>query len=100
MPPIEDYMQRADKLAQEAVNAWGVNMQAGNAALLTDEFKAVLEKAFRYRSAKEVADNHRKFNMLSERDAGEEAATRQAFAEAFKIYWEKHQAPEGAQKAQ
>jgi mevalonate kinase len=92
MPPIEEYLQRADELAQEVVNAWGVNMQAGNAASLTDEFKAVLDKACRYRNAKEVADNHRQFNMLSERDAGEETATRQAFAEAYKIFWERHQA--------
>lgn len=66
-------------------------MQAGNAALLTDEFKAVFDKACRYRTAKEVADNHREFNRLSERDAGEEKATRQAFAEAYKIYSEKRQ---------
>jgi hypothetical protein len=27
-------------LAQEVVNAWGVNAQAGNSALLTGQFKA------------------------------------------------------------
>lgn len=92
MPSIEEYLERADDLAQEVVNAWGVNMQAGNAALLTDEFKSVFDKACRYRDAKEVADNHREFSMLSERDAAEEMTTRQAFAEAYKILWEKHHA--------
>jgi hypothetical protein len=91
MPPIEEYLERADDLAQEVVNAWGVNMRACNAALFTDEFKAVFDKVCRYRDAKEVADNHRRFDMLSERDAAEETTTRQAFAEAYKIFWEKHQ---------
>lgn len=92
MPPIEKYLERADELAQEVVNAWGVNMRAGNAAFLTDDFKALLDKACRYRDAKSDADNNRQFNMLSERDAAEEKATRQTFAEAYKSFWERHQA--------
>jgi len=92
MPAIEEYLERANELTQEVVNVWGVNMQAGNAALLTDEFKAVLDKACRYRMAKEVADNHREFNILSQRDAADETGTRQAFAEAYKILWDKHEA--------
>jgi hypothetical protein len=92
MPPIEDYLEHADELAQEVVNAWGVNMRAGNAAFLTGEFKAVFDRACRYRSAKNGADNHRQVNMLNEQDAAEETATRQGFAEAYRTFWEKHQA--------
>lgn len=91
MPSIEEYLRHADELAQEVVNGWGVNMRAGNAAFLTDEFKAVLDKACRYRNARTAADNHRQVNMLSERDAAEETATRQEFAEAYKTFWERHQ---------
>lgn len=92
MPPIEEYLEHADELAQEIVNAWGVNMRAGNGAFFTDEFKVVFDKACRYRNAKNDADNHRQVNVSSEGDAAEETATRQGFAEAYKTFWEKHQA--------
>jgi hypothetical protein len=90
MPAIELYLERADELAQEVLNAWGINMRAGNAALLTEEFKTLLDVACRYRSAKENVDNHRQFDMLSERDVAEEKRTRQMFAETYKAFWEKH----------
>jgi hypothetical protein len=92
MPTIEQYLEHADMLAQEVVNAWGVNMQAGNAAFLTDEFKALLDKACRYKDAKTNADNHREFHTLSEQDVSTEEATRRDFAETYKTFWEKHQA--------
>ena len=93
MPSIEEYLEHADGLAQEVVNAWRMNMRAGNAALLTDDFKTVLDKACRYRDARKVADNHRQFKILSESVAAEEEATRRAFAEAYKAFRENHQAP-------
>jgi hypothetical protein len=92
MQPIEKYLERSDELAQEVVNAWGTNMRAGNADFLTDDFKALFDKACRYRNAKSTADNRRQFGALNERDAAEEAIERQAFGEAYKSYWEKHQA--------
>lgn len=92
MRPIEDYLEYADELAQEVVNAWGLNTQAGNAATLTDDFKAVFDKACWYREAKRVADNRREFKMSSAADAATEQAMRQTFAEAYKIFWEKRQA--------
>jgi hypothetical protein len=92
MPTIEQYSEHADMLAQEVVNAWGVNMQAGNAAFLTDEFKDLFDKAWRYRDAKSNADNHRQFQTLSDRDESTEEASRKEFAEAYKTFWEKHQA--------
>ena len=86
MPPLEDYLKRADELAQEIVNAWGVNVKAGNTALLTDEFKDVFDKACRYRTAKSVADNYRENQMSSAAITEDERTTRQAFAEAYKRF--------------
>jgi hypothetical protein len=81
-------MEHADELAQEVVNAWAANMQADNAGSLTDDFKALFDKACRYRHAK--GDNQRQSNMLREPDRAEEEAKRRAFAEAYKAFDEKH----------
>ncbi len=64
MPSVEQYLEQADKLAQEVVNAWGVNVQAGKTSLLTAQFKVLLDNACRYRDARRIADNHRQFNVL------------------------------------
>lgn len=90
MPPIEEYLKRADELAEQVMTEWGKHTEAGNATLLSDEFKAVIEKAWHYRGDKEIADNHREFSVPSEREAAEEIASRQAFAEAYKAYFEKY----------
>jgi len=76
---LEDYIENADDLAQEVVNAWGINARAGNAATLTRDFKALFEIACQYRTARETADNHREFNFLSEQDAMIEKLTRQSY---------------------
>jgi hypothetical protein len=89
MPATEDEERRADGWAQQVVDAWGVNVQAGNAALLTDDFKALFDKACQYRDAKSLGDNHRESNMLSERDADEEKSTRHAFLEAYRTFHKK-----------
>jgi hypothetical protein len=88
MPPIEEYLENAPKLAQDIVNEWGMNMRAGNGSLLSKEFLALNEYACRYITAKDLADNHRKFSGVTEEDAAHEAATRRTFAEAYKTYWE------------
>ena len=92
MPQVEEYLEHADDLAQELVKPLGLNMRACSDALFTHEFNAQFDIACRYVDAKEVPDNRRQFNMLSERDAAEGMKTRQAFAAAYKIFWEKHQA--------
>jgi hypothetical protein len=89
MPTLEEYLRNADTLAQEVVNAWGINVQSGNASLLTDQFKVLLDKACLYRNAKNVADNRRKFSMLSEQEEVELKTARQTFAEAYKAFYEK-----------
>jgi hypothetical protein len=90
MPPLEEYLKNADRLAQEVVNTWGMNVQTGNAA--SAEFRALVDKASLYRIARRLADNHRKFDVMSEQEAVEEMAQRHAFAEAYKAFYEKHAA--------
>ena len=46
--------------------------------------------AFRYRDAKSLADNHRKYDVLNEREEAEERSTGQQFAEAYKAFYEEH----------
>ena len=96
MPPLEEYLRNADRLAQVVVNAWGKNT-VGNAYPLaaqsiTPQFKELFDKACLYRIARKLADNHRKFNVLSEQEATEEMAIRLAFAEAYKAFYEKRAA--------
>ncbi len=89
---LEKYLEHADELAQDVVNAWGSNVSAGNASKLTPDFKALFETACRYRTAKQIADNHREFGMLSEQWAAREKEAREAFARAYKDFREKHEA--------
>lgn len=96
MPTLEQYIARADEIAQEVVNAWGLNVQAGNADLLSPEFKALVDKACQYRTLRQVADNRREFGIFTEKDAGEESAARRALAEAYKTLRDGHDPIEGA----
>jgi hypothetical protein len=90
MPPLEEYLKNADRLAQEVVNTWRINAHAGNVP--TPEFKALLEKACLHRTARRLADNHRKFDVMSEQEEADELAARRAFAEAYKAFYERHAA--------
>ena len=90
MPPLEEYLKDADRLAQEVVNTWGINALAGDA--LSTEFKALLDRACLYRTARRLADNHRKFDVMSEQEEAQEMALRYAFAEAYRAFFEKHAA--------
>jgi hypothetical protein len=87
---LEDYIKHADDIAQEVVNAWDINVSAGNAATLTTDFRALFEIACQYRTARETADNHRELNLLAEQDAMKEKETRESFAIAYQHYWEKY----------
>jgi hypothetical protein len=92
MPPLEEYIELADDLARQVADSWGENVQAGSAAFLTSQFNALVDKACLYRNARKLADNHRHHNVLSEQDEAEEKATREAFAIAYKAYYERHAA--------
>jgi hypothetical protein len=82
--------QDADVLAQEVVNAWGVNVQAGNTELLSADFKGLFEKTCSYRDAKQLADNRREFNILTDEQAVKEQVTRREFLEAYRSFYEAH----------
>jgi hypothetical protein len=92
VPPLEEYLEHADDLAQRAVETWEVNAQAGKASFLTTQFKVLVNKACLYKNARRLADNHRTHNVLSEEDEIEEKVTREAFALAYKAYYERHAA--------
>ena len=80
---VQEYVDKADALAQECVNIWGRN--GGNKGL-SPEFLDLLEKAFRYREAADTANNRRQFSCLSEREENKEKRTRLIFAEAYKKF--------------
>jgi hypothetical protein len=65
-------------------------MQAGNGELLTPQFKALMDAACLYRTARSIADNYREHNVAREREESDERAKRQAFAEAYKAFYEKN----------
>jgi len=92
MPTLEDCLKHADDLAQRVVDGWAANVNAGHRTDITAEYNALLEKALLYRTAKQTADNHREFKVLSEQEAAAETATRQAFAEAYKLFYDEHEA--------
>ncbi len=86
MNSLQEYLRAADRLAQEVVNDWEANVSAGNSALFTLQFKALFAKARRYRDAKNLANNHRKHDVLEEREEAEEKSTRKEFAEAYRAF--------------
>ena len=90
MPPLDFCLRNADELAQEIVNAWAVNVDAGNAKYLTTEFNALFETTSRYRDLKNLADNYRQFDMLSSELEAKEYNAREAFALAFKDFADRH----------
>jgi hypothetical protein len=92
MAPLETYLAHAEQLAQEVVNAWGTNVEPGNASFLADDFMDLFHKACDYRDAKEIAQNHREFHVLTEKEEEAEKASLNLFAETYKAYWEKRQA--------
>ncbi len=90
MAALEYCRGHADDLAQEVVNAWGINVDAGNAKLLTVDFKALFEITCRYRTARETADNRRQFNLLGELEAAAEKEACELFAKAYMDFLDKH----------
>jgi len=89
MSTTEDDEGRADEWAQNVVDAWGVNVTAGNAALLSEEFKSLFNLACQYRDAKSLAANHREFKVLTEREATEETRALRAFVGAYEAFHQK-----------
>jgi hypothetical protein len=91
MNPLEKYVEHADGLAQEVVNAWCINVRAGNAGSFTPEFKSLFDKACDYRTAKQIANCHREYGLLREQEAIDEKTKREAFAREFKDFKALHE---------
>lgn len=87
---MQPFFERADGFAQNVVNAWSMNASAGDAKLLTPEFKALFELAMAYRTARNTANNRRQFNMLSEMESLSETNTFHKFVEAYKGFERQH----------
>ncbi len=81
MPSLETYLERTDELAQDVINAWNAS-----AANLTPEFRTLLHKAFLYKTARQIAEDHRAFDILSNRDEVKEMAAGLIFVRAYKVY--------------
>lgn len=85
-------MANADLIAQDVVNAWGINIAAGNETLMTPEFLGILDKACRYQHAKHQADFYRRRNALDEEMAHDETVARQAFISAYHPWCQRKEA--------
>jgi hypothetical protein len=81
MPSLETSLKYADKLAQDVIDAWNASP-----ANLTPEFKTLLHLTFLYKAARQTAENHRAFDILSDGDELKERAARSMFVRAYKIY--------------
>lgn len=90
MPATEDERRSVHAWAQRIVDTWGQMVKSGNAAIMPDDFKALFDRACRYRDASTLAENHRKGNMLTEREAAEEKIARQEFTDVYRAYHEKY----------
>jgi hypothetical protein len=62
----------ADALAQELVDAWAQIIQKGNHEERSTDFKTLFDKCCIYRDARRIANNRRKFNLLSVEQAADE----------------------------
>lgn len=89
--PLEWYDENAPQLAQEVVNAWGVNWAAGNSQYFSEDFKQLLEQTFRYWDARRIAANQREYEHLTATAEAAEKKARREFAAAYKEHWEKHE---------
>jgi len=81
MSTVKTLLKRADELAQNLSNAWNAS-----SAALTPESRALLRLAFLYKTAREIAENQRALNILSDSDEAKETAIRLIFVGAYKIY--------------
>jgi hypothetical protein len=77
----------ADQAVQDVLNAWGALRTSPASRPQSTDFKALFEKMQAYRTAKGVADNHREHNVLTEREAADERATKKVFLVAYREFY-------------
>lgn len=83
---FEKCLERVDGCVQEVVDAWALNFPAN----YTPEFKVVFDRACEYRTARQTAENHREFNVLTEQEAACERTTREAFCKEYVAFLNQH----------
>ena len=79
-------LERVDECLREVIRAGSLTLPAERNA----EFQDVFHKACEYRNAKQTADNHREFKLLTEQEAAWETASREAFCKAYAALLAKH----------
>jgi hypothetical protein len=77
----------ADQVVQDVLSAWGALRTSPASRPLSTDFKALFEKMQAYRTAKNVADNHREHHMLTDQEAAEERATKKVFLDAYREFY-------------
>jgi hypothetical protein len=87
MPPLEEYMERAEEFVQEVYNGFGA---AGNAASLTPEYSKLLGKAHLCRTTSRTVANYRESNIPTEQVAADADAARQTFVKAYIEFLKNH----------
>jgi hypothetical protein len=88
MPSIEYCLENAYELAQEFISQCSPLI---NAPSLSPDAKDLFEKAREYRIRRGVEENYRENGKLTVKEEAEAEAARQAFAQAYKTFREKHE---------
>jgi hypothetical protein len=81
MSSLGTSLKYTDKLAQDVIDAWNAS-----SANLTPEFRTLLHITFLYKTARQKAENHRAFDILSDSDELKERAARSMFVRAYRVY--------------
>lgn len=79
-------LERLDGCLQEVLHAGSLTLPGKR----DPEFQDVFDKACEYRNAKQTADNHREFDLLTEQEAVWEATSRDAFCKAYAAFLVKY----------
>lgn len=82
MEPIQAYLDRADELAQEVIEAWNAS-KTGN---FPRGFVWLLNETFHYRTVAGIVAERRRFDNLREGDEAAETQERIKFVLAYKLY--------------
>lgn len=81
------YRERPDELAQDIIDTW--NAAGTN---FTPEFGALVHKAILFKAARQKAENHRAFDILSTNDELKESVAALTLVRAYEIYFDRQAA--------
>lgn len=88
MPSLLKYLDYAEDLAEQVLNAWDINR--GGKSPMTHEFESLAHKALEYQNKKYAVESHRESNRLATKVEREVAAVKLEFATAYKTFDEAH----------